>query len=58
MKRIKVQEVEISINSTEFGGIRNEAGTNRFLLSVKQWATRLPFSRCAFSAKSTAAAIC
>ena len=24
-------------NSLEFGGIRNEAGTNRFLLSVKQW---------------------
>ncbi len=24
-------------NSTEFGGIKNEAGTNRFVLSVKQW---------------------
>ena len=24
-------------NSLEFGGIRNEAGTNRFLLSAKQW---------------------
>jgi hypothetical protein len=24
-------------NSPEFGGIRNEAGTNRFLLSAKQW---------------------
>ncbi len=24
-------------NSLEFGGIRNEAGTNRFILSVKQW---------------------
>ncbi len=47
-----------AFNSTEFGGIRNEAGTNRFLLSVKQWATRSPSSRCAFSAKSTAAAIC
>lgn len=27
-------------NSTEFGGIKNEAGTNRFLLSVKQWLER------------------
>ncbi len=27
-------------NSTEFGGIVNEAGTNRFLLSVKQWVER------------------
>jgi len=27
-------------NSLEFGGIRNEAGTNRFLLSVKQWINR------------------
>lgn len=27
-------------NSTEFGGIKNEAGTNRFLLSVKQWVER------------------
>ena len=26
-----------NFNSPEFGGIRNEAGTNRFLLSVKQW---------------------
>lgn len=24
-------------NSPEFGGIKNQAGTNRFLLSVKQW---------------------
>jgi hypothetical protein len=24
-------------NSPEFGGIRNEAGANRFLLSAKQW---------------------
>ena len=24
-------------NSPEFEGIKNEAGTNRFLLSVKQW---------------------
>lgn len=27
-------------NSPEFEGIRNEAGTNRFLLSVKQWCYR------------------
>ena len=27
-------------NSIEFGGIKNEAGTNRFLLSVKQWVER------------------
>jgi hypothetical protein len=27
-------------NSPEFGGIKNEAGTNRFLLSVKQWIAR------------------
>jgi len=27
-------------NSPEFGGIRAEAGTNRFLLSVKQWIER------------------
>jgi len=27
-------------NSTEFGGIKNEAGTNRFLLSVKQWVEK------------------
>ena len=27
-------------NSPEFGGIRAEAGTNRFLLSVKQWIDR------------------
>jgi len=27
-------------NSPEFGGIKNEAGTNRFLLSVKQWVER------------------
>lgn len=26
-----------NFNSPEFGVIRNEAGTNRFLLSVKQW---------------------
>ena len=24
-------------NSTEFGGIKNEAGTNRFAISVKKW---------------------
>lgn len=24
-------------NSTEFGGIKNEAGLNRFTLSVKKW---------------------
>lgn len=27
-------------NSPEFEGIKNEAGLNRFLLSVKQWTTR------------------
>lgn len=27
-------------NSPEFGGIRNEAGTNRFFMSVKQWITK------------------
>ena len=27
-------------NSPEFGGILSEAGTNRFLLSVKQWVER------------------
>ena len=27
-------------NSPEFGGIRAEAGTNRFLLSIKQWIER------------------
>ncbi len=27
-------------NSPEFGGIRNEAGTNRFALSVSQWIIR------------------
>lgn len=27
-------------NSPEFGGIMSEAGTNRFLLSVKQWISR------------------
>ena len=26
-----------NFNSPEFGGIRNAAGTNRFLLSIKQW---------------------
>ncbi len=26
-----------NFNSTEFEGIKNQAGTNRFLLSVKQW---------------------
>ncbi len=25
-------------NSPEFEGIKNEAGLNRFILSVKQWA--------------------
>lgn len=29
-----------NFNSLEFGGIRNEAGTNRFLLSAKQWTER------------------
>jgi hypothetical protein len=27
-------------NSPEFGGIRSEAGTNRFMMSVKQWIQR------------------
>ncbi len=27
-------------NSLEFGGIRNEAGANRFILSVKQWGEK------------------
>ena len=27
-------------NSTEFGGIKNEAGLNRFILSVKQWVEK------------------
>lgn len=26
-----------NFNSTEFEGIKNEAGLNRFILSVKQW---------------------
>ena len=26
-----------NFNSPEFGGIKNEAGYNRFVLSVKQW---------------------
>jgi len=29
-----------SFNSPEFGGIMNEAGTNRFYMSVKQWIRR------------------
>lgn len=29
-----------SFNSLEFEGIRNEAGTNRFALSVKEWITK------------------
>ncbi|MBL7701497.1 MAG: KilA-N domain-containing protein [Ferruginibacter sp.] len=29
-----------SFNSPEFGGIMNEAGTNRFYMSVKQWVSR------------------
>nr|WP_317206192.1 KilA-N domain-containing protein [Tenacibaculum piscium] len=29
-----------SFNSPEFGGIMNEAGTNRFYMSVKQWGNR------------------
>lgn len=29
-----------SFNSPEFGGIRNEAGTNRFVMSAKQWIER------------------
>ena len=27
-------------NSLEFGGIKNESGTNRFILSIKQWCER------------------
>ena len=27
-------------NSLEFGGIKNEAGLNRFVLSVKQWVEK------------------
>ena len=27
-------------NSTEFEGIKNEAGLNRFILSVKQWVVK------------------
>lgn len=30
----------IDFNSLEFGGIRNAAGTNRFMLSIKQWTKR------------------
>jgi hypothetical protein len=30
----------LDFNSPEFGGIMSEAGTNRFLLSVKQWISR------------------
>ena len=33
-------------NSPEFGGIMAEAGTNRFLLSVKQWIERQPARLC------------
>lgn len=52
MPKIKVANVEISFlgiweemynpsfNSPEFGGIMAEAGTNRFLLSAKQWIDR------------------
>ena len=29
-----------SFNSPEFGGIRNEAGTNRFVMSANQWIER------------------
>ena len=29
-----------NFNSTEFGGIRSEAGTNRFVMSAKQWIER------------------
>lgn len=29
-----------NFNSPEFGGIMNEAGTNRFYMSVKQWVNR------------------
>ena len=29
-----------SFNSTEFEGIKNEAGLNRFVLSVKQWTEK------------------
>lgn len=37
-------------NSPEFEGIRNEAGTNRFYLSVKRWAEKT----CAIGIKSRA----
>lgn len=30
----------INFNSIEFGGIKNAAGTNRFMLSIKQWTER------------------
>ena len=29
-----------NFNSPEFGGIKNEAGLNRFILSVKQWVEK------------------
>ena len=29
-----------SFNSLEFGGIKNQAGLNRFTLSVKQWINK------------------
>ena len=29
-----------NFNSTEFGGIRSEAGTNRFMMSAKQWVQK------------------
>lgn len=32
-------------NSTEFEGIRNMAGLNRFILSVKQWVEKNKFKR-------------
>jgi hypothetical protein len=31
-------------NSPEFEGIKNEAGLNRFTLSVKKWIEKLPLS--------------
>jgi len=31
---------QFSFNSPEFEGIKNEAGLNRFALSVKQWVEK------------------
>lgn len=34
------RNVHPNFNSPEFGGIKNEAGLNRFVLSVKQWTEK------------------